>query len=186
MRQQLFEVETELGHRGTRGVVDAEIDEVVAEMRTHEEFGGEIRNGSRALLGIGGRGADPALQHAIAHRVRERHVVVGLGGERRKLALDVEQVVEEGVLERLLAHRNAVFVDLRRRTAGDVREAGYWRGHRFASICCCPDVARFVQGIRDDFAAFRLQSAPRRCERRIFSAVAVQSISSIGSSHRPA
>jgi hypothetical protein len=95
----------------------------------HEEFGGEIRDGSRALLGVGGRGADPALQHAIAHRVGQRHVVVGLGGKRRKLALDIEEVVEEGVLERLLAHGNAVFVDLRGRSAGDVREAGYWRTH---------------------------------------------------------
>jgi hypothetical protein len=33
VRQQLFEVEPELGHRRTRGLVDAEIDEVVAEMR---------------------------------------------------------------------------------------------------------------------------------------------------------
>jgi hypothetical protein len=69
------------------------------------------------------RRADPALQHAIADGVGQRHVVVGLGGERRELALDVEQVIEEGVLEGFLRERGAVFVDLRG-LAGDARETG--------------------------------------------------------------
>ena len=41
--QQLLEIQPELGHRGARGVVDAEIDEVVAEVRAHQELGRQIR-----------------------------------------------------------------------------------------------------------------------------------------------
>ena len=179
--QQLLEIEPELRHRRARGVVDAEVDEVVAEMRPHEELGRQIRDGARALLGVRSRRADPALQHAIAHRVGQRHVVVGLGGERRKLALDVEEVVEEGVLERLLAHRNAVFVDLRWRIAGGAREAGYWRTHgRFASlISCCREPARFMQGIPSVFAANHIAictAAKRRAEFPALSAVQAATI----------
>ena len=117
--QQFLEVQSELGHALLDPVEDAEIDEVVAQVRAHQELGGQIRHGSRGLLGIGGRRADPALQHAVAHRIGERHVVVVLGRERRKFALHVEQIVEEGVLQRLLAEGCAVVFELQQRTHGD-------------------------------------------------------------------
>jgi hypothetical protein len=127
-RQQLLEVEAEFRHGRPRVVVDAEVDEVVAEMRPHQELGGEVADRSRALLGVGGGGRNPALQHAVAHGVRQRHVVVGLRRERRELALDVEEVVEEGVLDRFLVEGDAVFVHLARwigrRRAGRTRERG--------------------------------------------------------------
>ena len=89
--QQFLEIQSELGHAFLDPVEDAEIDEVVAEVRAHQELGRQIRDGSRALLGVRGRGADPALQHAVAHRKGERHVVVVFGGERREFALHVEK-----------------------------------------------------------------------------------------------
>ena len=40
---------------------DSEIQQVVAQMRAHQEFGGQIRYGARAMAGIGLGGADPAV-----------------------------------------------------------------------------------------------------------------------------
>ena len=77
-------------------------------MGAHQELGGEIRDRARAVLGVGFGGTDPAMQHAVAHRVGERHVVVVLGGQGRDLALHVKQVIQEGVLEGFLAQGEAV------------------------------------------------------------------------------
>ena len=110
--QQLLEVHAELGHALPDRFEYAEIDEVVAEVRTQEEFRGEIRDGARAVLGVRRRRADPALQHAIAHGVGERHVVVVLGGERRELALHVEQAVQERVLDGLFRQAGALVLEL--------------------------------------------------------------------------
>ena len=50
LRQQLIEVEAELGDRLAHLVVDAEVQQVVAEVRSHQELGREIRDRARALL----------------------------------------------------------------------------------------------------------------------------------------
>ena len=86
-------------------VIDAEIDQVVAQVRTHQELGRQIGDRARTLLRIGRCGADPALQKAIAHHVGERHVVVVPGGQRGELALHVEQAVEKFPLQRFLGRR---------------------------------------------------------------------------------
>jgi hypothetical protein len=112
LREELVEVQPELGHALLDAFEDAEIHEVVAEMRPHQEFGREVGDRARAALGVGLRGADPALQHAVAHRECERHVVIVLGRERREFPLHVEQVVEEGVLQRFLAEGGAVVLEL--------------------------------------------------------------------------
>ena len=110
--QQFVEVESQFGHAFLDLVEDAEIDEIVAQMRPHQEFGGQIGHRARGLLGVRRRRADPAMQHAVANREGQRHVVVVLGGERREFALHIEQVVQEGVLDRLLGERGAVVVEL--------------------------------------------------------------------------
>ena len=46
LRQQFLEIHAEFRHAFPDRVEDSEVDEVVAEMRTHEEFGGQI--GDRA------------------------------------------------------------------------------------------------------------------------------------------
>ena len=92
------EEEPGLGNGGL-GRLDAERWEVRAELRADEVFGGEIDD--RALL-VGehrARRVDPAMEQAVAHRVREREVVVVLRCDAGKLReLDVqllEQIVGE-------------------------------------------------------------------------------------------
>src|SRR5690606_405332 len=55
----------------------------------------------RARRGVRRRGADPAAQHQVANRVREREVIVLQRRELRKLALNVEQLLEERLLDRI-------------------------------------------------------------------------------------
>ena len=102
----------ELAHALPHRLEDAEVDQVVAEVRAHEEFGREIRDGARSLLGVGRGGADPALQHAVADRIGQRHVVVVLGGQGRELALHVEEIVEERALDGLLVEVGAAVAQL--------------------------------------------------------------------------
>ena len=106
--QQLVEVQAQLGDRLLHLRVDAEVDQVVAQVRADQELGRQVGDRARALLGVGRGRADPALQQAVAHHVGERQVVVALGGQGRELALHVEQVVQEGALERLLAEAGAL------------------------------------------------------------------------------
>ena len=97
--EQVVEVQPQFLHRLAGRVGQAEIDQVVAQMRAHQEFGREIGDGSRAALLVLVGGRDPALQQPVADGVGQCQVVVGLGRQRRELALRVEQVVQEGVAQ---------------------------------------------------------------------------------------
>jgi hypothetical protein len=78
------------GLRG--GVPDLEVQQVVAEMRTGEVLGGKIRNDLGARLQHRLDRRHVAIEQAIAHRQRERHVPVvstGLAGGNRLLVAEV-------------------------------------------------------------------------------------------------
>ncbi len=106
--EHLIEIQIELGHGLAHLVVDAEIHQIVAEVRPHEELGGKVGDRARTLGGIRRSGAYPALQHPVSHGIGERHVVVVLSCECRSLALHAEEIVEEGVLEGVFAQRDAI------------------------------------------------------------------------------
>ena len=91
--QQLLEVQAELAQALPHRLDDAEIQEIVAEMRPGQKLGGQIGDGPRPVPGVFGGRADPALQHAVAHRVGERHVVVVLRGQGGEFPQHVEQIV---------------------------------------------------------------------------------------------
>jgi hypothetical protein len=76
-------------------------------MRPDQELGRKIRNGARALFRISSGGAHPALQQPVAHDIREREIVVALRREGGKLALHVEEAVEECALQRFLVQSSA-------------------------------------------------------------------------------
>ena len=112
---------------------DAEIQEIVAEMRAHQELGGQIGDGARAVPGVVGGRADPALQHAVAHRIGERHVVIVLGGKGWEFALHVEEIVQEGILDGLLVERGAPVAGLphgAHTTSTGMRSLAQHRAHR--------------------------------------------------------
>ena len=92
-----FEIEAELAHGLLGFFVDAEIDEVVGEMRTGKELGGEVADDTDVLCTVIEDGLNPALDQAIADGVRESHVEVVEGGAVARPALHEEEVVEEGV-----------------------------------------------------------------------------------------
>src|SRR5690606_2543576 len=82
-------------------VVDAEIDQVVAELGAEQIFGGEVCDGAGPCGRVNRRRADPAPQHQVANGVGKREVVVGQRRELRELALHVEQLLEERLLYRI-------------------------------------------------------------------------------------
>ncbi len=83
---QFVEVEAKLADRLAHRVVDAQVDQLVAEVRSHQDFGGEVCHRPRTLRGVG-----------------QREVVVHPSRERRELALEVEEVVYAGAFQGLLA-----------------------------------------------------------------------------------
>jgi hypothetical protein len=94
-------------------LTDAQVEQVVSEMWPHQELGRQVANRPHLLGGVEGGRADPAVQQKIPHEMGQRHVVVMLGGQCGELALDIEQVVEKGPLDVLLAH--PIVARLRRR-----------------------------------------------------------------------
>jgi len=112
--ENFLEIKTELDDRGAHRIVDPEVEQVISRVRAHQEFGRKIGHGARALRGVGRGGADPALQHAIAHRVREREIEILQRGDRGKPALDIKQVVQERALQRVLLQAGEVVLHLRR------------------------------------------------------------------------
>src|SRR5690606_13783846 len=83
LREQFIEIQVQLADRLSNLLVDAEIDQVVAEVRPHQKFGGKVCDRARTLRRVRRGGTDPALQQAIAHRVRQRLVVIVLRRQRR-------------------------------------------------------------------------------------------------------
>ncbi len=101
--QQSIEIQPQLRHRLAHQIVHAEVDQVVAQVRSHQELGGEIGHGARAKRRVGRGRAYPAVQHPVAHGVREGHVVIVLRGERGSLSLHAKEIIEERILEGVLA-----------------------------------------------------------------------------------
>ena len=92
-----LEIEAQLAHGLLGFVVDAEVDEIVGEVRAGEELGGEVADDADVLGPVVEDGLNPALDQAVADGVRERHVEVVDGGPLARPALHEEEVVEEGV-----------------------------------------------------------------------------------------
>ena len=110
--QQFVEIKAELGHCLLHLVENPEIDQVIAKMRPHQEFGRQISDCACSLSGVGRGSADPALQQAVAHHEGERQITVGAACQRRKLALHVKEIVKKSAFERVLAQACAVFFAL--------------------------------------------------------------------------
>lgn len=99
LTQQFQKIQSQFLDRLARLVVDAEVDEIVAEMSAEQEFGGQVADRAGALFGVGGGGADPAVQEPIADRVGQSEVVVVHGRQGRKLALAEEQMIQKRALD---------------------------------------------------------------------------------------
>jgi hypothetical protein len=87
-----------------RRLHDAEVDEVVSELRPHEEFGGEVDDGAVFPLEVGMRRVDPAMQHQVAHGVGEGNVIVVAGRHLLELGLHAKQLFFDGAADLVRRH----------------------------------------------------------------------------------
>ena len=129
--QQFIEIQAEFGHRLLHFVEDPEVDQVIAKMRPHQEFGRQVGDRACALPGVGRGSADPALQQAVAHHKGERQITVGAACKRRKLALNIKKIVKKSAFERVLAQACAAFFALgfRGRRALGAHNLGRFHGN---------------------------------------------------------
>ena len=116
---QTGEVEAQLRQRLAGRLDDAEIEQVVLQMRAGHELGGQIRHHPHVALGIGFQCLDALLEDPVAHAEREGGVGVVRRGGQRCPAQAAAQVVEEGLLDVRHAHAAA-------RTGGGSKVRG-WR-----------------------------------------------------------
>ena len=102
--QDHVEVLAEIGQRLTRLRLDAQIEQVVAQLRAHQELRGQVAGDlARQIQPVLG-GRHPAFLHAVAHRQGERLVVV-LGGEHRRRAGDrIDQMIGHRGAQRVGGH----------------------------------------------------------------------------------
>jgi hypothetical protein len=93
-REQHVEILTERAHRFPCVAFDAEVDQVVAELRADQELGRQIAGQLDVVRSIGLRRAHPARQQPVAHTVGERHIPVVAGGDIGETCLQTGQIVE--------------------------------------------------------------------------------------------
>ena len=106
-RHYSLEVELELLARLAGLVHDAEVDQVVDQMRPQQVFGGKVTDRPCIGLLVGSGGVDPAFEQAVAHGVGRGHVEIVQGGHLGEPALEVEEVVDVGLLEGIFRHADA-------------------------------------------------------------------------------
>ena len=105
--QHLVEVLTHRCQGGLGRVLHAQVQQVVAQLRTHQEFSRQVAGHLAAEVQRGLRRRHPAVLHAVTHGQCERPVVV-LGPQGRGRPADrVADMVGDGPLECGRAHPGA-------------------------------------------------------------------------------
>ena len=112
----LPEIQTEAVHRLARLVVDAQVDQVLLEVRPQQEFRGEVADDPHVRLVVGSNRVEPAFEQAVADGARQRRVEVVRRRHPQHGSLGVEQVLQE-----VLGERPALRVDRRPSTADGFR-----------------------------------------------------------------
>ena len=107
LHQELIQIQPEVVHGLANFLIDPQFDEVISQMGSEEELGGEIAHGPTSLHEIGQAGFNPSIEHAIPDRVGQGHVIVVGRGHHGKSTLDVEQIIDESSFERLNTHAGA-------------------------------------------------------------------------------
>ncbi len=91
-----------------------QVDQVVFQVRTEEELGGQIANDLELFLGRGQfiKGPEPMIEHLFANRIGRCHIPVVWRGKRDRFDLSVVEVFEDGLLQvgGFLSGRNNVMV----------------------------------------------------------------------------
>ncbi len=97
--EHLVDVLTQRGQGVASLLFDLQVQQVVAQLRTHEELGRQVHRHLAAQVQIGLHAGDPALLHAIPDRQGQRAVVVRGGQHARRAPDRVPQMVDDGSLQ---------------------------------------------------------------------------------------
>ena len=112
-RADRVEIPAQRAHCLARGRLYAEGDQVVAELRSDQEFGRQVARNFQVARRVGLHRAHPARQHPVAHRVGERHVPVVGRGDSRVASLQAGEIVQHRALQRLGSQPAACRLDIR-------------------------------------------------------------------------
>ena len=99
LRDDLVEIVAEPVHSFARGFGDAEVEQIVREMRPGQELRGEIRHASRVGSAVVFHARDRALEKPVAHGERERDIEVVFRRDGFEPAHAADEVVAEGLLD---------------------------------------------------------------------------------------
>src|SRR5277367_340773 len=104
-------IEAELGHRLAERRFETQIQQIIGQVRPHQELGREIANYTHIVFCVALEGFDPSGEDTVTHGVGDGSEVVALSGVLRGLGGDVIQIVEDGALEGFDTVSGAVVFD---------------------------------------------------------------------------
>ena len=96
-----LEVDADGGERFAALLGEAEVEQVVHEVRAEEKLRREITDDADVALAVGLDGADPVVHDFVANDVREGVVALDVGGQIEQTADGVGEVAEKGISQRI-------------------------------------------------------------------------------------
>ena len=175
-----FEVGAEFVKRLVAFVVEAEVDQAVAERTSDQELQRQVVNsfGVRVFV-VGAARGDPPVDQAIAHSHRRRDVEVSLGGVFRHLGLGKRDVIEKRALEGMRVKPSPRVANFDVRRCGVEKRHVHWpHWNRFFYLLRRPDpeVSRSASVVgRWKAADGTLELSPRRLTARRMNEMAGES-----------
>jgi len=91
--QQIVQVESHVLHRRPNLIVNSQVDKVIAQLRPHQELCRKVADRAAPAFEVTARRVDPPMQQTVAHRIRQRHVMIIPGGDGGKAGLQIGQVI---------------------------------------------------------------------------------------------
>ena len=92
----LIEVATEFGNRLAHRCFDLEVEEIVGEMRSHQELGGEVTDHADVVLFVAIDCREPSGQYAVTDGVSDGSEEFLVGGVLLRFSHHVIEIVENG------------------------------------------------------------------------------------------
>ena len=107
LRKNLVEIVAEPVHRFARRVRDAEVEQIVREMRPEQELRGEISHAPRVRSAVVFDARDRAVEEPVADGQCEREIEIVFRGNGFEAAHAADQVIAKGLLDIVGAETDA-------------------------------------------------------------------------------
>ena len=118
MGHQFRKIQSRFLHRLPHGFLNAEVDQVAAQVWPQQKFRRQIGHHSHLRAQVVAARIQPALHHPIPHGVGQGQVKVVFAGHLRPFALDVVQVVGEGAAQGFYTQPCAIIFNINRGAKG--------------------------------------------------------------------